>query len=100
MVNYEIQYTGKFDMLTYFFGTNSDVVLSPDCITYFILKYNFDFQIRYLNFIFKFKNMLFRIRFFKYKAHLVIYLISKHLTKIPQWQAQCWCNRYQCWLLW
>jgi len=27
----EIQYTGKFDMLTYFFGTNSVVVLSPDC---------------------------------------------------------------------
>ena len=34
MVNYEIQYnTGKFDMLTYFFGTNSVVVLSPDCTT-------------------------------------------------------------------
>ena len=33
MVNYEIQYTGKFDMLTYVFGTNSVVVLSPDCIT-------------------------------------------------------------------
>jgi len=32
MVNYEIQYTGKFDMLTYFLGTNSVVVLSPDCI--------------------------------------------------------------------
>ena len=31
MVNYEIQYTGKFDMLTYLFGTNSVVVLSPDC---------------------------------------------------------------------
>jgi len=31
MVNYEIQYTGKFDMLTFFFGTNSVVVLSPDC---------------------------------------------------------------------
>ena len=29
----EIQYTGKFDMLTYFFGTNSVVVLSPDCIS-------------------------------------------------------------------
>jgi len=29
MVNYAIQYTGKFDMLTYFFGTNSVVVLSP-----------------------------------------------------------------------
>jgi len=27
----KIQYTGKFDMLTYFFGTNSVVVLSPDC---------------------------------------------------------------------
>ena len=35
MVNYEIQYTGKFDMLTYFFGTNSVVVLSPDCICIF-----------------------------------------------------------------
>ena len=32
MVNREIQYTGKFDMLTYYFGTNSVVVLSPDCI--------------------------------------------------------------------
>jgi len=31
MVNYEIQYTGKFDMLIYIFGTNSVVVLSPDC---------------------------------------------------------------------
>jgi len=31
MVNYEIQYTGKFDMPTYFFGTNSVVVLSSDC---------------------------------------------------------------------
>jgi len=31
MVNYEIQYTGKFDMLTYVFGTNSVLVLSPDC---------------------------------------------------------------------
>ena len=29
---YEIQYTGKFDILTYFFRTNSVVVLSPDCI--------------------------------------------------------------------
>ena len=33
MVNYEIQYTEKFDMLTDFFGTNSVVVLSPDSIT-------------------------------------------------------------------
>ena len=32
MVNDKIQYTGKFDMLTYIFGTNSVVVLSPDCI--------------------------------------------------------------------
>jgi len=31
-INNEIQYTGKFDMLTYFFGTNIVVVLSPDCI--------------------------------------------------------------------
>jgi len=31
MMNFEIQYTGKFDMLTYVFRTNSVVVLSPDC---------------------------------------------------------------------
>jgi len=35
MVNYEIQNTGKFDMLTYFCGTNSVVVLSPDCTLVF-----------------------------------------------------------------
>ena len=34
----KIQYTGKFDMLTYFFGTNSVVVLSPDC-TIFITSF-------------------------------------------------------------
>jgi len=32
MVKYEIQYTGKFDMLIYVFGTNNVVVLSHDCI--------------------------------------------------------------------
>ena len=38
MVNKKIQYTGKFDMLTYVFGTNSVVVLSPDCIINLLLK--------------------------------------------------------------
>jgi 4-hydroxy-L-threonine phosphate dehydrogenase PdxA len=32
MMNDEIQYTGKFDILTYPLGTNSVVVMSPDCI--------------------------------------------------------------------
>jgi len=35
----EIQYAGKFDMLTYFFGTNSVVVLSSDCIVCMLQEY-------------------------------------------------------------
>jgi hypothetical protein len=30
-MNDEIQYTDKFDILTYHLGTNSFVVMSPDC---------------------------------------------------------------------
>ena len=48
MVNYEIQFTGKFDMLTYFFGTNSVVVLSPDCTKIFILRHTWGTLIRSL----------------------------------------------------
>ena len=32
MVNDEIQYTDKLDILTYPLGTNSVIVMSPDCI--------------------------------------------------------------------
>jgi len=31
MLNYEIQNTDKFDILTYFLGTSRVVVLSPNC---------------------------------------------------------------------
>ena len=38
MVNDEIQYTDKLDILTNPLGTNSVIVMSPDCTTIFFVK--------------------------------------------------------------
>jgi hypothetical protein len=38
-MNDEIQYTDKFDILTYPLGTNSVAVMSPDCIYASTMKF-------------------------------------------------------------